>query len=154
MRATHSIRTFLPRGLLAAGVFWLALCAGAVRADELKFKLTGNMEVPPVVTQATGNGEIAIDGDMAVSGKVTTSGVAATMAHIHRGKAGSNGPVIVPLGKSGDDAWAVPAGAKLSAADYKAYLDGDLYVNVHSAEHPGGEIRGQLVPPKAAMGAK
>jgi len=154
MNAMHFIRPVLSGSFLAVGAFSLALCAGAAAADELKFKLSGDMEVPPVATQATGNAKIAIDKDMAVSGEVMTSGVVATMAHIHRGKAGSNGPVIVPLSKSGDDAWVVPAGAKLSAADYKAYMDDELYVNVHSAAHPGGEIRGQLMPRKTAMGGK
>jgi hypothetical protein len=54
--------------------------------------------------------------------------------------------VIVPLTKSGDNAWSVPAGAKLTADQYKAYKAGDLYVNVHSADNKGGEIRGQLKP--------
>jgi hypothetical protein len=81
-----------------------------------------------------------------VSGSVTTTGVAGTMAHIHQAAAGKNGPVIVPLTKSGDSTWSVPAGAKLTDAQYEAYKAGDLYVNVHSAENKGGEIRGQLKP--------
>ena len=40
----------------------------------------------------------------------------------------------------------MPAGAKLTEAQYKAYEAGDLYVNVHSAAHKGGEVRGQLKP--------
>jgi hypothetical protein len=35
---------------------------------------------------------------------------------------------------------------KLTDAQYKAFKAGDLYVNVHSAQHQGGEIRGQLKP--------
>jgi hypothetical protein len=60
--------------------------------------------------------------------------------------AGKNGPVIVPLAKSGEGTWSVPAGAKLTDAQYEAYKAGELYVNVHSAENKGGEIRGQLKP--------
>jgi len=44
----------------------------------------------------------------------------------------------------------VPEGTKLSEPQYQAYKAGELYVNVHSAENKGGEIRGQLTPPIAA----
>lgn len=106
--------------------------------------LSGSNEVPPVSTGARGNGTITVSSDKSVSGSVTTSGINATAAHIHTGAAGSNGPVIVPLTKSGDNTWNVPAGAKLTDAQYAAYTSGGTYVNVHSAAHPGGEIRGQL----------
>ena len=62
------------------------------------------------------------------------------------GLAGANGPVSVPLSKTGDGVWSVPAGAKLTPEQLKAFHDGGLYVNVHSAEHKGGEIRAQLKP--------
>ncbi len=55
-------------------------------------------------------------------------------------------PVIVPMTKSGDNGWTVQAGAKLTDQQYDAFKAGNLYVNVHSAAHPGGEIRGQLKP--------
>jgi hypothetical protein len=51
--------------------------------------------------------------------------------------------VIVPLTKDGDT-YKVPAGAKLDADQLKAFKAGELYINVHSAANPGGEIRGQL----------
>jgi hypothetical protein len=38
----------------------------------------------------------------------------------------------------------VPAGAKLNSAQMDALKGGNLYVNVHSADHKGGEIRAQL----------
>jgi hypothetical protein len=98
--------------------------------------------------------DITINKDMTVSGKIMTSGIAATMAHIHNGKAGSNGPVIVTLTKNGDNGWMVPAGAKLSETEFKAFMADELYVNVHSAENKGGEIRGQLMPSKPMMSSK
>jgi hypothetical protein len=108
--------------------------------------LTGGAEVPAVSTQASGSGTITINDDKTVSGGVTTSGIKGTMAHIHMASPGKNGPVIIPLTKSGDHGWAVPAGAKLTDDQYKAFEAGGLYVNVHSAAHKGGEVRGQLKP--------
>jgi hypothetical protein len=139
---------------LATLLVALSLSAMSALADDLKVTLGGNNEVPPVNTMATGGGTISINPDMSVSGGITTKGVAATMAHIHLGAAGANGPVIVGLVKSGDNGWQVPAGSKLTEEQYRAYKAGDLYVNVHSAEHKGGEIRAQLTPAPAAMPAK
>ena len=83
--------------------------------------------------------------DGTVSGSVTTKGVEGTMAHIHQGAKGQNGPVIIPLTKSGET-YSVPAGAKLNDAQMKAFKDGGLYVNVHTAKNKCGEVRGQLTP--------
>lgn len=137
-------------GILSATTLALASLSMPATADDVQVKLSGDSEVPPVSTKASGSGTITIKPDMTVSGSVTTSGVAATMAHIHIGKAGTNGPVAVTLNKSGDNVWKVPEGTKLSDSQYQAYKAGELYVNVHSAENKGGEIRGQLNPPKAA----
>ena len=131
---------------VAASVVFLAAYSGMAYGDEVKVMLSGAQEVPAVMTSASGSGTIVINADKTVSGSVTTTGVAATMAHIHNGAAGKNGPVIIPLIKSGGNTWSVPAGAKLTDDQYKAFEAGDLYVNVHSAEHKGGEIRGQLKP--------
>jgi hypothetical protein len=107
--------------------------------------LTGAEEVPAVSTSASGEGSFKVAKDGSVSGSVSTMGIDGTAAHIHRGAKGQNGPVVVPLTKSGDT-FTAPAGAKLSEADLQAYKDGNLYVNVHSAAHKGGEIRDQLKP--------
>jgi hypothetical protein len=110
-------------------------------------KLTGAEEVPPVKTSASGSGTITVKDDKTVSGSVKTEGVVGTVAHIHMGKAGANGPVIITLTKSSDgNTWSVPAGAKLTDAQYEAYKASGLYVNVHSAANKGGEVRGQIKP--------
>jgi hypothetical protein len=71
--------------------------------------------------------------------------MAGTAAHIHFGAKGRNGPVIVPLAKNGDT-YSVPAGRKLTESQLKAYKQGELYVNVHSARYKGGEVRAQIQP--------
>lgn len=119
---------------------------GVAMAAQSKVMLSGAHEVPAVTTSAKGDGTITIGQDKTVSGSVTTSGVVGTMAHIHEAAAGKNGPIIIPLEKKGDNQWVVPAKAKLTDAQYKAYKAGDLYVNVHSAAHKGGEIRDQIKP--------
>jgi hypothetical protein len=110
-----------------------------------KVTLTGAEEVPAVKTEAKGSGSFRIANDGAVTGLVTTTGVKGTMAHIHMAAKGQNGPVIVPLTKSGDT-YTAPAGAKLNDAQMAAYKAGNLYVNVHSEANKGGEVRGQLNP--------
>jgi hypothetical protein len=108
--------------------------------------LTGDQEVPPVSTQATGVSNIEFLGDKVVMGNVKTSNLNGTAAHIHMGSKGQNGPAIVTLVKSGEDTWVVPGNTELSSAQLAALKSGDLYVNVHSAAHPDGEIRAQLKP--------
>jgi len=108
-------------------------------------KLSGGEEVPPVQAAGSGEGTIRVNSDGTVTGEVKTTGVEGTMAHIHQGAKGQNGPVIIPLTKSGDT-YTVPAGAKLNEAQIKAYKEGGLYVNVHTAKNKGGEVRGQLTP--------
>jgi hypothetical protein len=129
------------------GAACLALvAAGAVHAQEVAVKLSGDAEVPPVATKASGTGSIKVAADKTVSGAVTTTGVEGTAAHIHEGAAGKNGGVAVPLEKGAGGKWSVPAGVKLTDAQFDAFKAGNLYVNVHSAANPSGEIRAQLKP--------
>ena len=122
-------------------------CADMKMGGGGKVTLSGSEEVPAVTTSASGSGTITINADKTVSGSVTTTGIAAVAAHIHEAPAGKNGPVIVPLAKSADgNTWSVAAGARLTDAQYDSYKAGNLYVNVHSAAHKGGELRGQLKP--------
>lgn len=116
-------------------------------AKDAKLSLTGDQEVPAVTTSAKGEGHIKIGDDKSVSGKVTTTGMEGTMGHIHEGKApGENGPPIITLEKGKKGTWMVPKGSKLTDEQYEAYKAGKLYVNIHSAEHKGGEIRAPLKP--------
>ena len=146
MNVMHKLNRSGILGTIAASVMFLAGYSGMAFGDSVKVMLSGDNEVPAVKSAASGSGTIMINADKTVSGSVTTTGVMGTMAHIHLAAAGTNGPVIVPLTKSGDNTWSVSSGAKLTDDQYAAYKAGDLYVNVHSAANKGGEIRGQLKP--------
>jgi len=159
MRLFHSAVGFDQKGgeimqgiikvLALAAVLGLAGCksmpAWMPGSGAMKVSLTGAEEVPPVSTQAKGSGSFRVADDGTVTGSVTTEGMQGMMAHIHQGAKGANGPVIVPLTKNGDT-YSVPEGRKLTPAQMEALKAGNLYVNVHSPSHKGGEIRAQLKP--------
>lgn len=139
--------------LLGAAALALAGCATVQEkmpdwmpgSGAMKVSLTGAQEVPPVNTDGSGSGSFRVAADGSMTGSVTTKGVKGTMAHIHQGAKGANGPVIVPLTKSGDT-YTVPAGRKLTGSQMQALKAGNLYVNVHSDRYKGGEVRAQLQP--------
>ncbi len=143
MTATiHSSRLNLATVTLFAGI--LAAGTGIAMAGEISTTLTGDQEVPPVQTSASGKGTIKVEDDKSVKGTITTSDIKGTGAHIHEAAPGKNGPDIISLKKTGDNEWSVPDGSKLSDAQYDAFKAGNLYINVHSEANPNGEIRGQL----------
>ena len=137
------MNSFLKR---TAAVAVLTAAFGVASAEDISVKLTGAEEVPAVDSKATASGKISIAADKSVTGSIKTSGIAGTVAHIHQAEKGKNGPPIITLEKQGDDTYAVPAGSKLTDEQYAALKAGNLYVNVHSAEHKPGEIRAQLKP--------
>jgi hypothetical protein len=138
--ATRPLRDFAAAAALFVGAIGTALSA------DVSLKLSGAEEVPAVTTSATGSGTIVIKSDKSVSGSVKTVGIEGTMAHIHLAPPGKNGPPIISLVKTADNVWSVPDGSTLTDDQFKSFQDGNLYVNVHSAAHPGGEIRAQLKP--------
>lgn len=147
-----SLRESRLAAVLCAAVFGLAGCGsndggggGDPNAVVKTVTLTGAQENPAVTTAAAGTGTFTFNRNTgAVSGRVTTFGLTATAAHIHEGPVGVNAPVIVPLTQTSPGVWEVPAGAALSVLQVESMLAGNLYVNVHSAANPGGEIRAQI----------
>jgi hypothetical protein len=119
---------------------------GSAWAANLKVNLIGAEETPPVTTTASGTGTIKIAADKSVSGSIKTSGIDGTGAHVHVhvGPPGQNIPFT--LTKVANGMWSDPKGSKLTDEQYASFKTGHLYVNVHSAEHEPGEIRGQLKP--------
>jgi len=133
--------------LRRAAPFALLLLASAnlYAQQPILISLNGDAEVPPVTTSAKGTGNINVMPDRTVSGSIKVFGLVPTAAHIHEGAVGKNGPPIITLTQTASDSFAVPAGASLTDAQYTGFTIGKLYVNVHSAQYPNGEIRAQLL---------
>ena len=136
-----SLATTLALAALTAGC---GMMGGLSGGGGQMVSLSGQNEVPAVMTGASGSGMVTVGSDCGVKAKITVTGMDATAAHIHQGKAGANGPVIVPFTKSGDNTFVAPEGAKMNEAQCAAYKAGDTYVNVHSDKNKGGEVRAQL----------
>jgi len=110
--------------------------------------LTPGEEVPPATeSQGRGTAEVTIDlKTYEVTYKVSWSGLTgpATAGHIHGpAEAGKNAGVVVPFANVAGASSAEGKG-KLDATKYGDLAAGFYYVNIHTAKHPGGEIRGQL----------
>jgi hypothetical protein len=84
---------------------------------------------------------------------VTFSGLSsdASMAHFHGPAAtGKNAGVLIWISKQGSaPASPITGETTLTPEQAQQFAAGDWYVNVHTKEHPGGEIRGQVMPPKS-----
>ena len=125
--------------------------------------LLGSNEVPPVTTAARGHGEFRITGGFGLQYLVTVEDIQAiTTSHLHRGAPGENGPPVLWLydatganapGGAFDPANPLRGSATPTAEILADLLAGRLYINVHTLQHPGGEIRGQLVPGASAAGS-
>jgi hypothetical protein len=138
-------RKLLTRASAVAAVLLITGCAG-MGGGPLSVPLSGSQEVPPNNVSGTGTGTITVGDDKSVTATIKTTGVNGVAAHIHEGAAGANGPVIVPMDKTGDGQWSSKPGAKFTDAQYEAYKAGRTYFNVHTPQHKAGEIRGQIRP--------
>lgn len=146
---THPSAARLISGM-APFVLLFVASANLYAQQPMPISLKGSAEVPPVISSAEGEGQITVLPDNRVFGSIKTSGFVPTMAHIHEAVIGENGPPIMALTQTAADSFVVPAGARLTDAQYTSYTIGRLYINVHSAKYPDGEIRAQLLRTEAA----
>lgn len=142
----RAVRLFSTVVIVASVPAMLAGCAMWERMTGQRVTLSGEHEQPPVQTSASGTARVAVEDDCSVSGMIEVSGMTPTAAHIHTGGPKENGPVAVAFDKVSDSTFRLPEGARLSPSQCRAYKAGRTYVNVHSKQHPGGELRAQLEP--------
>ncbi len=148
-------RTVIRVAVLGAAAGLLAACSHmggmggmmprASQVVTLTATLNGAQEVPPNDKAGTGQAEVSFNKDTGeLKYRVTYAGLSgpATGAHIHGPAAATaNAPVVVPFASAASP---IAGEAKLNPTQAGDLLAGLYYVNVHTAAHPGGEIRGQL----------
>jgi len=142
--------------LLAACTIGALAWVGSANAAPESFKvdLTGAQQVPPVESPGKGTADLTYDpATRMLTWSVTYSGLStpATMAHFHGpAAAGKNGPVAIWIStKGGSAASPIKGEATLTPEQAQQFSAGEWYINVHTQAHPGGEIRGQVTPPKS-----
>lgn len=156
--------------LMALVILALLVIAGTALAGfgNWRAHLSSDQEVAavPVVSDAQGEAIFRLNDDgTAIVYKLNVANIEnVSMAHIHMGPAGQNGPVVVWLYPSAPPPLLIPGRtdgtlaegvitesnlvgplAGKTLADLLALLEsGGAYVNVHTSQYPGGEIRGQV----------
>jgi hypothetical protein len=136
------------RRVLLATVLSSAFITGASAATvTYSAKLSGAKEVPKTTTKGTGTFDGKFDTTTKVlSYTLTFDGLSgpATAAHIHGpAKKGENAGVVAPLGDKNPSS-PITGSVTLTDDQAKALRGTMLYVNVHTAANPGGEIRGPI----------
>jgi hypothetical protein len=127
---------------------------------EYSTVLSGDQEVPPVNTRATGIADFSPsnDGD-SIDYTITATDIeSVTAGHIHFGIEGQNGPVVVTLFEFDSPQNEVSESGTTNADDLSGPLegmqisdlvdtfnDGNAYANIHTEQNPNGEIRGQII---------
>lgn len=167
------ISTILGLSISLSVVLTLSVFDGAYAAKyPYKAPLSGQNEVPAVESSASGEGEFKALTNGTIGYKVNITGISnASAAHIHLANAGENGDVIAdllhtPTSKDKDTAYGMIFRGNLTDSSLKGPMEGktiedlaaamdsgETYVNVHTSEHPDGEIRGQIINEDKPTGA-
>jgi hypothetical protein len=127
----------------------LALATPAVAHIDLPVTLTDEQETSPVSLPGgqnpSGTATLTLDNDNSIEYTITVTDLTGPpiLAHIHKGAVGVAGGIELTL----DQNTLTGTTAPLTNAQLIALFAGDLYVNVHTAENPAGEIRGQITAP-------
>ena len=129
-----------PKGLVRGQVN-----VGIELADDVILK--GSNQLPSVTTTAIGLGLLRLTSDKKLYSLVTVKDLEMSdkllYAHIHKGDATVSGPVIITLAMNAADFGQIKINT-LTDANFSIVKSDYIYVNVHSANHPGGIVRGQV----------
>jgi CHRD domain len=122
--------------------------------ESFQVLLAGAQEVPPVQTTGTATADLTYDpATRVINWTITYGGLSGsvTMAHFHGPAAsGRNAQAQLGLTKHGSAVGnPIKGRATLTPEQAKQFAAGAWYINVHTQAHPGGEIRGQVIPPKS-----
>lgn len=135
---------------LVLGSLMLAAAPAYAEIINMSATLEGASEVPATDSAGTGTVEATLDTDsMEFAWTVTYEGLTgdATAAHFHGpAAAGANAAPVVPI--EGPKTSPIAGKATLTADQAKQLQDGMWYFNIHTAAHPDGEIRGQVMAAK------
>ena len=139
------------KSVLAAFAAALAIAAAQAAPTSIKVPLSGGEQVPPVQTAATGTADLTWDpATRALSWTIASSGLSGpvTMVHFHGpAAAGKNAAPVIWLTKKGVESdGPIKGDTTLTPEQAQEFTSGQWYVNVHTKEHPAGEIRGQVKP--------
>jgi hypothetical protein len=158
------VKKTLRLSVLAAGLMLMMAPSASAQVINLTATLSGGEETPApgLNTGAVGSAEVGVDlanREVVVNLRLFNLPTGTTAGHIHAGARGTAGPVILdftmPTGRTGD----FPITFRLSEAAFRArpeigiltlddalqtIVGGNAYVNIHTTQYPGGEIRGQL----------
>lgn len=139
------------KALLAAVALAVLGAAPALAQDVERFGDT-LAEVPvdrSTTDSINGSGEVSavLDGNqLEVTGSFEGVSSPATAAHIHQGAPGQAGPVVFELSVENAAAGSVEGTVELSDEQIELLRDANLYVQIHTDQNPGGELRGWLWP--------
>lgn len=149
----HLVKFVKPLAILFFIAFSYTYAAGQIL--NLTVPMDAGQEVPSLPLAGTGTGNLTFNPlTNVLSGSVTFSGLSAssTAGHIHTGAVGVNGPVVIPIDASGGvgvtaGTMIVPPTDLVAAGLLNAFITNGTYINIHTGNNPGGEIRGQIIMP-------
>jgi hypothetical protein len=143
--------------LALAALVAVAVPTALAASSKYKATLTGSAEKPKSDSKAKGTATFTVaSNNKSIKYTIKASGLSGAVqaAHIHFGKPGKAGPVVVnicpkpcSLPKSGtltSKQFTKAPGVSNFAAAVKALKKGEAYVNLHTKEYPAGEIRGNI----------